>query len=47
MALETADDARRVISLLRAEYQRLDKVGGSSTGEDNVDFLSLGLEWAF
>ncbi len=32
---------------VRAEYQRLDKVGGSSTGEDNVDFLSLGLEWAF
>lgn len=31
----------------RAEYQRLDRVGGSSTGEENIDFLSLGLEMAF
>lgn len=32
---------------VRAEYQRLDKVGGASTGKDNVDFLSLGLEMSF
>ena len=34
-------------SAVRAEYQRLDKVGGATTGKDNIDFLSLGLEMAF
>lgn len=32
---------------VRAEYQRLDKVGGATTGKENIDFLSVGLEMAF
>lgn len=31
----------------RAEYQRFSSVGGSSTGEADIDFMSLGLELAF
>jgi OOP family OmpA-OmpF porin len=32
---------------LRAEWQRFDNVGVGSTGEDDVDVLSLGLLWRF
>jgi OOP family OmpA-OmpF porin len=32
---------------VRAEWQRFDNVGVGSTGEDDVDVLSLGLLWRF
>lgn len=36
----------RAISL-RAEWQRYDNIGGSSTGEDDIDFISAGVVLQF
>ena len=32
---------------LRAEWQRYDNIGGSSTGEDDIDFISAGVVLQF